>query len=107
MIVNHNTMNVSSNDSPWKEAYEIASTEGGVPRPMIYAQFSMASHSRFDWLDVMVCVDPAAAGFKSSLGNWQDSEWHKAVVTADRKAFLDKVAAWGESYRKVLYASWE
>jgi hypothetical protein len=105
MMVNHNVMPPSAR-LPWSEALGYAGAHGGWPRPMIEAVFSTSGPAHQDSLFVAIYVDPALAGFAGERTSWQDSLWHPSVISADRRAYENKVVAWAKAYRPIIESSW-
>ena len=105
MTVNHHTLPPSAK-LPWSEALAYAGAHGGWPRPMIEAAFSTSGSAHQDSLFVAIFVDPALAGFPGERTTWQDSAWHPSIISADRRAYENRVVAWAKAYRPIIEASW-
>ena len=58
----------------------------------------------YDYLEVAHFVNPAAFGFPPERGTrWVESRWHRnAVEGTPRRAFVDAVKAFGETYREAF-----
>ncbi len=105
LTVNHQTM-APSRAQPWFDAAGMVGQYGGWPRPMVVASFAMSGPRHEDVLIVKIFVDPALAGFPGERMSWADSAWHPTIISADRRAYENKVAAWAKAYRPILEASW-
>jgi hypothetical protein len=91
------------NDPLWGPAGMAMASAGGLPHPMIYADFRQSGGGGWDSIGVVVYFNPAVSGIASR----STSEWHLKNATSDRVAYLNKVAAWARAYLSVVAKSLE
>ena len=104
MVVDHWLMKLGSNPSPiWEAAYDVAETFKGWPAPMVGVRFGLTSSSRLDFIDMTVLVDPGRYGQTSKpAASWNESDWHRNLITPAHRAFVEKVAAWARAYHATV-----
>ncbi len=100
-LVNHVVMRETSTTSDlMRAAFDAAKPSGGMPNQLIRAEFADA-HARNE-IRVYVAFNPALAGLEPSHAGWKASEWQASNADAAHKAYLDRIAAWAQSYRTTV-----
>ena len=83
----------------WVKTFDKLTALGKVPHLMVCAMFSMASRSRLDFISVQACFNPALAGFADNpTQNLATTDWNKRRISPDRRAYVDRIIAWAQSY---------
>ena len=108
MLVNHLFFRWASTPQLWQQAKASVAEMGGLPDPAIYASFAEASPARDGYAVLRVIFNPALAGFTSDdAASWAASEWQKDRLSPQRKAYMERIAAWAAAYRPVFEESWK
>jgi hypothetical protein len=88
----------------WQGLIDKAGGIGGMPRPMIVAEFQQMSLERQGTADVQIFVNPAVAGFDGAPTPY--NPWRGETIGKAHAAYLEKVAVWARAYRKIIATSW-
>lgn len=108
LLLSYDMMDYRWRNLLWGPVIDRTAPFGGLPKPMVYAEFAKSDISRSGYVVVRVMFNPAASGISSAQNvGWASSEWKRSRLTPERIAYLNRVLAWARAYRPVVAASLE